>query len=69
MTTLPMTSQKGTITVLAKSVYGVQHFYPVCEQAKLFARIAGTATLTRTVIDRIRELGFAIEVTHPECVV
>lgn len=69
MTTLPMTSQKGAITVLAKSVYGVQQFYPVCDQAKTLAALAGTKTLTAQAIGLIRNLGFEIKVTHPEAVV
>ena len=69
MTTLPMTTQKGTVTVLAKSVYGVTQFYPVCEQAKTLAAIAGTKTLTPQALGLIRNLGFTVEITHPEVVV
>ena len=34
------------IEVTAKSVYGETKFYPECRSAALFARIAGTKTLT-----------------------
>jgi hypothetical protein len=35
----------------------------VCEKAKLFARIAGTKTLTRPVLEDIERLGYQLELT------
>ena len=54
------------ITLLAKSNYGVQVFYPVCENARLFAQIAGTTTLTPRTLRDVKALGINIIVTQPE---
>lgn len=35
--------------------------YPVCEQAKLFARITGTATLTSQTLALVAKLGYEVE--------
>lgn len=51
-----------SITVHIKDVYGNRTVYPVCEQAKLFAAIAGTKTLTVHTLAQIKLLGFAIVV-------
>jgi hypothetical protein len=50
------------ITVKLKAVYGKETIYPVCEGAKIFAKIAGTTTLTKSTIEHIKELGYSIEV-------
>jgi hypothetical protein len=50
------------ITIRLKDVYGRQTAYPVCEKAKLFARLAGTATLTHDTRQIILALGYNIEV-------
>ena len=50
------------ITVKVRNNYGKRVIYPVCQSAKSFARIAGTASLTRDAIDRIRELGYDVQV-------
>lgn len=50
------------ITVQIKSVYGNEAIYPICPQAKLFAEIAGTKTLTRTTINLVKDLGFKVNV-------
>jgi len=51
-----------TITVAIKDVYGKRTIYPVSDAAKLFARIAGTITLTTDTIDAIKTLGYNIVV-------
>ena len=51
-----------SITVKIKNVYGTDKIYPVSEQARLFADIAGTKTLTNYTIARIKKLGYAIKV-------
>lgn len=52
----------NSITVEIKQVYGNEVIYPVCENSKLFAQIAGTKTLTRNTLRDIKALGYAIEV-------
>ena len=52
------------ITVSVKSVYGNEQIYPVCEQAKLFAALAGTKTLTNQSLRLIKQLGYKINVSH-----
>ena len=46
------------ITVKAREVYDCFKVYPVCEQAKLFADIAGTKTLTPATCQLIERLGY-----------
>ena len=48
------------IYVEPRSVYGQTLIYPVCEQAKRFAKLAGTKTLTSAQLRIIREMGVAI---------
>lgn len=50
------------IVVRIKNVYGVTTVYPVCGNAKLFAEIAGTRSLTRKALDAIRALGVTVEI-------
>lgn len=56
------------IEVEMRDVYGVTKFYPVCEKACIFARIAGTTTLTKETIKRIKELDYivVIKVREPQ---
>lgn len=58
-------AQKFEITVEVKDVYGKQTVYPVCQQAQIFAAIAGTKTLTPAVIKQIKAFGYAIKVQAP----
>lgn len=50
------------ITIRADKNYGVETFYPVCDQSKIFARLAGTKTLTRHALRDIAALGYQIEI-------
>lgn len=50
------------IRVRIKEVYGVQTVYPVCSQAELFARIAGTKTLTPATLRAVEALGYTVEI-------
>ena len=50
------------IQVSIKSVYGNQLIYPLCDKAKLFARLARTSTLTPQAIDIIKRIGFTVVV-------
>lgn len=53
-----------TIQVTIKSVYGNKTIYPVCEKAKLFAAIAGTSTLLVRDLDKIKALGYTVELIN-----
>lgn len=53
------------ITVTVRDVYGNRTIYPACDTAKLFARLAGTKTLTPAALDTIRALGYTVTVTAP----
>jgi hypothetical protein len=54
------------IVVRVRNIYGNKTVYPVCEDAKLFARIAGHSTLTSTTVDLIKKLGYVIEVEQDQ---
>ena len=54
------TAQTNEITVEIRDVYGKQTYYPYCDAAKVFAAIAGTATLTEVTLRRIMKLGYKI---------
>lgn len=58
----------NAILVEMRDVYGVTKFYPVCEKACTFARIAGTVTLTKETIRHIKLLDYAviIKVKEPQ---
>ena len=47
-----------------KEVYGNKTIYPMNEQARLLASIAGTKTLTPLTISKAKELGFQFEVIN-----
>ena len=53
------------ITVEVRSVYGQDTIYPVCDAAKAFAAIAGTTTLTVTVLKQIMFLGYEVNYQLP----
>lgn len=54
------------ITVRVKHVYGKELIYPVCDKATIFSDIAGTTTLTRETLERVKALGYKIRVTQQE---
>lgn len=55
-----MLQAPDTVTIVARDVYGERKYYPMCEKAHLFARIAGTKTLTKETLKLILELGFEL---------
>jgi hypothetical protein len=57
-----------TIKISVKNVYGVDTVYPACPAAVIFARIAGTKTLTHDTLCAIEALGYNIEVEAPRFV-
>ena len=50
------------ITIRADKVYGINTFYPACDRSKIFARLAGTKTLTAHALRDITALGYEIEI-------
>ena len=54
------------ITVKIKQVYGNTVAYPVCDQARLLAQLAGTTTLTIQALKIIKSLGFEVIQQTPE---
>jgi hypothetical protein len=54
------------ILVEVKNVYGVQTVYPICEQAKFFAALAGTKTLTPQALKLIKQASYQVCVATPE---
>ena len=56
------------ITVEARDVYGTTKYYPICDRAKFFASMAKTKTLTLYTLEKIKALGYEIEVKTKEVV-
>ena len=55
-----------TITIEIRDIYGIRTIYPHCQTAKLFAKLAGTKTITRHALETIKALGYQIEVKQAE---
>jgi hypothetical protein len=49
-----------TIQFQIRNVYGEEIAYPMCTDAKIFADIAGTKTLTRMTLRRVLALGYVL---------
>lgn len=54
------------ITIRVRSIYGIETIYPACHAAQLFAKIAGTKTLTPHALRDIAALGYQINVEHEQ---
>lgn len=54
------------VMIEIRHVYGVATAYPVCDTAKLLARLAGTKTLTAEALATIRALGYRIDIRQPD---
>jgi len=50
------------ITVEKRDVYGQTKYYPKCDNARLFAAIAGTKTLTEPTIISTVALGYKVNI-------
>lgn len=48
------------VEIQIREVYGASKFYPANDTAKIFAEIAGTKTLTKNTLDKIKRLGIDI---------
>ena len=57
---------KMKITIEIKSQYGQTVAHPICCKAKLFAKIAGTKTLTLETLKAVKALGYEIDQVIPE---
>lgn len=57
----------GTLFVRIRDNYGKPAVYPDCEQSKLLAELAGTATLTPRALALIRAIGFDIAESAESC--
>lgn len=55
-----------TITIKFKDVYGNRLVYPVCDNAQHFAKIAGTKTLSDSVLKTIISMGYDIKMATEE---
>ena len=55
-----------TILVELRDQYGKQVAHPVCDNAKTFAAIAGTTSLTNMALHNIKFLGYTINVKQKE---
>ena len=45
-----------------KTVYGIDHFYPINDTAKIFANLLGQKTLTIDQLKTIKLLNYEIEI-------
>jgi len=54
-----------TIQIQIREQYGQLVAHPACEQAKIFAAIAKTKTLTRETLQQIQALGYTVQETNP----
>ena len=52
------------VTVLVKDQYGKPAYHPMDENARLFADLAGTKTLTIEALQKIKRLGYDIVAMH-----
>lgn len=57
------------ISIKIKESYGRKLFYPACESADIFCRIAGTTTLSEHIVKHIKALGYSIKVKQEEVIV
>jgi hypothetical protein len=48
------------LKVIARNIYGELKYYPDNENAKMFAEIANTRTLSKPVLTRAAALGFDV---------
>lgn len=57
-----MSNTTSPLLVEVKNVYGVKAVYPACEKSLTFCAIAGKKTLSYENIERIKSLGYTIEI-------
>ena len=54
------------IIVEIKNAYGNELIYPICNNAKLFAKMVNQKVLTKQNLIIIAQLGYEIELVHKE---
>ena len=59
-----MSQQLKTVRFETKTVYGVDQYYPIGENAAIFAELCKTKTLTWRTLVRIEDLGYQLEELH-----
>ena len=55
-------SLEKEIVIEVRDVYGMKKYYPICSNARCFAKLAQTTTLTLSAITLIKELGYLVTV-------
>ena len=55
----------NTLKVQIRQVYGRDFIYPHCDTAKKFAELIRQKTFTELDIERIKALGYKVEVHQP----
>lgn len=55
-----------SILIEIKSQYGNNVIYPACNNAKTFAKMAGTKTLTKHTLKLVEQLGYKIDTYTPD---
>lgn len=63
MNPLPLNGQ--AIVVEVRNVYGNQNIYPLCDNARAFAKLTGKKTLSHADLITIGALGFGLNVKQP----
>lgn len=58
------TKPTGTLQVMVKDQYGTKAYHPVNDTAFVFAKIAGTKTLTMSTLKYALSLGYEIAYQH-----
>ena len=56
----------NTAKVQIRDVYGTSKVYPENQTARIFARIAGTKTLTKDTLAEMLALGVTIDIVGPD---
>ena len=60
---------ENNITLLVKTVYGRDMYYPHCIQSRLLADIAGTVTVTHNTMQCALDMGFDISIVRPDSII
>lgn len=60
-------NQPLTVQLELRSVYGAWKVYPFCANARGFAEVAGTTTLTGRHLNAIQRMGYRLQVMNGIC--